>query len=89
MKNHNQEIRTDGLKASGIANLYELIEACRSPDKRGELSALLGVSQARIEGWLELVYPNHESAVVREVASLLEHGGITVLKPGITRRNPD
>lgn len=89
MEKQNFRIRADELKARGFANTYELIQACRSSDKRRELSALLGVSEARIERWLALVYPNNESTVVKDVVGLLENGGITVLKPDTTRPDPE
>lgn len=89
MEKQNFKCRADELKARGFSNTYELLQACRASDKRKDLSALLGVSEARIERWLALVYPNNESAVVSEVVGLLENGGITVLRPGVTRPDPE
>lgn len=86
MKKSQREFRTEDLKTIGIRTTNEFIEACVSPEKRRELSALLGVSEERIEGWLSLIYPNHQSALAAEVAGLLERGGVAVLKPGAKRR---
>lgn len=86
MKNTENGFRTDQLKSIGIGTTIEFVEACESPEKRRELSALLGVSEERIDGWLSLIYPNHQSALAAKVAGLLERGGVAVLKPGSQRR---
>lgn len=89
MEKLNFRMKADDLEAKGFSNIYELIQACRSLDERRELSTLLGVSESRIERWLALIYPNNESAVVRDVVGLLEQGGITVVKPDRARPDPE
>jgi hypothetical protein len=76
------------LKAHGIKTTAALLEACRTPKGRKELSRKTGIDQKRLLSWANMADRMRVKGLGKEYAELLRIVGVDTVKE-LKYRNPE
>ncbi|MDH3474637.1 MAG: DUF4332 domain-containing protein [Rhodospirillales bacterium] len=80
-ENEIRKIKSSQLQRIGIRKPSELLEACRSGEKRKKVAALTGISEERLKIWVSQTFARQDSELAQKVIRILEADGLQVIKP--------